>query len=109
MNAVSQRTTWKLGPGVRFRRVLDEGVVVHLEAGEIVGTNDVGARILELIAERPDDASGLAERLAEEYHEATGAHEDVPDFLAELEELGVVERSERRGDEDTAESAEEPS
>lgn len=88
----SQGDDLRLSSGVRFRRVLDEGVVVHLEEGEILGMNDVGARILELVQAGESDAARLVDRLAEEYDDVDGAHEEVPAFLRELEELGVIER-----------------
>jgi len=76
---------------VRFRTVLDEGVVLKQATAEILVVNEVGARALELL----DGQRALADvhsTLAGEF-EATSddISRDLDVYLAELLEIGVIE------------------
>lgn len=78
-------------PDVRFRTVLDEAVVVRIEAAEVLVVNSIGARILELVdGERTLEA--IEDLLRSEFEvEETRLHEDLETFLAELTAAGIVE------------------
>lgn len=81
----------RLADSVRFRRVLDEGVMLRLDTGEILGLNGVGARVVELLADGERGRADIVEILRSELRtgDAEVAH-DVDRFVAELEEAGVL-------------------
>ncbi len=98
---------WRRAPDVRFRVVGGEGVVVRQTSGEALVVDEVGARILELLDERPT-AAEIVGRLEAEYDvEPERLAADVERFLEELLEAGIagpVEGAapERRDDEPRA-------
>ena len=82
--------TYTLKPDVRFRRILDKGLIVKQTAGEAIGVNRVGLRILELLA-KGFEAPDLVATLAAEH--GIGAKEieaDVAAFLDEMVAAGVL-------------------
>lgn len=83
--------SWTAARDVRFRRVLDEAVVIRQDAAEVLGLNGVGARVFEL-ARGGASEDEIVQRLAEE-HEIGEAdvRGDVRRFLVELVEAGVLE------------------
>lgn len=80
----------ELSPHVRFRAVGDEGVVVQVEQGQVIVTNGVALRTLELIREHGSKAAML-DRLAAEF-DVTDEElvADVAAFLQELREHGLL-------------------
>ena len=78
---------------VRFRTVLDEGVVVKQATAEVMVLNEVGARVLELVdGERSTAQIGAA--LAEEFDApAAELRRDLERYLDELVAAGVIEPS----------------
>ncbi len=81
---------WRRAADVRFRVVGGEGVVVRQSSGEALVVDQVGARILELLAERPT-AAEIVRRLEAEYEvEPERLAGDVERFLGELLEAGVA-------------------
>jgi hypothetical protein len=77
---------------VRFRTVLDEGVVIKQATAEVLVLNQVGARALELLdGERP--LAAVHAKLAEEFAASDDEiRRDLDAYLAELLAIGVVER-----------------
>jgi len=78
---------------VRFRTVLDEGVVIKQDTAEVLVLSEVGARILELL----DGSRTMAEvetALAEEF-DAPGdeIRADLGRYVAELLAAGVIEEA----------------
>ena len=80
----------RLDPGVRFRSIGDEAVVLCQASAEILVLNGVGSRILHLIEGRLSDEEIVAAIRREFDVVAEVATRDVNDFLSELEEAGVV-------------------
>ncbi len=84
----------QLKKDVRFRRVVDEAVVLRQKEAEVLVLNDLGGRVLELIGTRGDEHS-VEEMLAileQEYDvEPDRLAQDVTAFLTELLERGVLE------------------
>lgn len=84
----------QLKKDVRFRRVVDEAVVLRQQEAEVLVLNDLGGRVLELIGP-PGEGRSVEEMVAvlvEEYDvEPARLQEDVSAFLAELIERGVIE------------------
>lgn len=90
--------TYVLGSDVRFRRVLDEAVVIRQDAAQALGLNAVGARVFELARDGADEDE-MVRHLADETNtEEVGLDQvrhDVRAFLAALVEAGVLEPLER--------------
>jgi len=83
----------RLAPDVRFRVVVEEGVVLRQRSAEVLVVNEVGARVLALIDPSRTVAQVLLQ-LEEEFDvERTVLEADVAAFLAELVASGVVERA----------------
>ena len=82
----------RLADSVRFRRVLDEGVMLRLDTGEILGLNGVGARVIELVSAGPVDRHRVAEALRGELETPVEAkvESDVDQFVDELLRIGAV-------------------
>jgi hypothetical protein len=76
---------------VRYRLLDGEAVVIRQRAGEVLGLNPVGSRLLELI-DGARDVEALVDELAAEFAADRGTiARDVEGFLAELVASGVVE------------------
>ncbi len=81
-----------LSDQARFRRVLDQGVVVVQSAAEALVLDEVAVSVLELL-QRPRSLGELIEGLLGCYEVDRGNLEaDIPPFVAELVEAGVVQR-----------------
>lgn len=91
MDTPTQRTdSLLLSPRVRHRAVGQDGVVVHLENGRVLVVNEVGLRIIELLAE-PINRAALAARIAEEFEvTAEDAEADLDHYLDELDAEQVL-------------------
>ena len=75
---------------VRFRRVADEGVVLVQEDGRVLGVNDSGARVLELMDGRRT-LREIVDELGREVDAERGAIEaDVASFVVRLREAGAL-------------------
>jgi len=90
---VTENTTvWKVDPGVRFRRLFDEAVLIHQRTAEALVLNDTaisfiegcdGQRtVAEIIAAMTDDFDVSAEQLAE----------DLAPFIEQLAAAGIIEQ-----------------
>jgi hypothetical protein len=80
---------------VRFRTVLDEGVVIKQDTAEVLVLNEVGARVLELL-DGTRTVGEVETVLAAEF--ATPAAElgrDLEGYVAELLAAGIVEAAPR--------------
>lgn len=75
---------------VRFRRVADEGVVLVQEDGRVLGVNDSGARVLELMDGRRTlrEIVDVLER--EVAAERTAIEADVAAFVVRLREARAL-------------------
>jgi hypothetical protein len=79
---------------VRYRVIDDEAVVIRQDAGEVLGLNDIGARVLELVDGKAS-VEVLLEKMAGEFEiDRAQLERDVFEFLKELTEAGVIERIE---------------
>jgi hypothetical protein len=76
---------------VRFRIIDREAVVLRQEAAETLVLNEVGARILSLL-DGTTSAKALIDQLEREFEvERAVLEADCHEFLAELNERGVLE------------------
>ena len=90
---------FRLRSDVRFRTVLDEGVVVCQDAAEVLVLNEVGARILEL-TDGEMEVEEIYCRLKREFSAPEDdIRRDLESFLADLSEAGVIERSMQKAEE----------
>jgi hypothetical protein len=76
---------------VRFRIIDGEAVVLRQEAGETLVLNEVGARVLSLIAEGHDLERASAALVAEFAVTPEVARADLEAFVTELSLAGVIE------------------
>ena len=87
---IEGNTIWAVGSSVRFRRLLDEAVLIHQEKAAALVLNDTAISFLELcdgqrtvdeiIAGMVDDFEVSAEQLLE----------DLAPFIRELAEEGII-------------------
>lgn len=75
---------------VRFRRILDEAVVLRQEEGEVLVLNEVGSRILELLDGARTTDQVVAELAAEFDGPPERLERDVLSFVQELVASGVL-------------------
>ena len=90
--------SFRVAPDIRYRVIDDEAVVVRQREGDVVVLNQVAARVLQLVGEglSPDE---IGDRVAGEYEAPESTiRADVEKFLAELEDLNVLERLPAAGD-----------
>jgi hypothetical protein len=89
---IALTTVLRRHPGVRFRVLNDEAVVLHQGSAEVMVLDAVATRILSL-ADGVSPISRWAEVLLREYEVPPEVLErDVLDFAAELEREGLLER-----------------
>ena len=85
-------SSFRVSPDIRYRVIDDEAVVVRQREGDVLVLNQVAARVLQLVGEGLSPGE-IGDRVAGEYEAPeTAIREDVQKFLAELEELNVLER-----------------
>ena len=87
-------------PGDKFKRnsdligaaIDDEMVMMSVEHGQYYGLGGVGPRVWELI-EQPQTMDQLVDQILEEFEvEREVCEKDLTEFLAQMEQLGLVER-----------------
>ena len=78
---------------VRFRTVLDEGVVIKQDTAEVLVLNAVGARVLELLDGRRTVADVRAALAGEFAAPADELERDVAGYLDELLAAGIIEET----------------
>ncbi len=94
MNEMTPSLVFRHCGDVRYRVIDDEAVVIRQDAGEVLGLNDVGARLLELI-DGKTSVKVLLEKMADEFEiDRSRLEQDVLGFLQELGEAGVIEQIE---------------
>ena len=90
--------SFRVAPDIRYRVIDEEAVVVRQREGDVLVLNQVAARVLQLVGEglSPDE---IGDRVTGEYEAPEVViRDDVERFLAELEDLNVLERLPAAGD-----------
>jgi coenzyme PQQ biosynthesis protein PqqD len=83
-------TTWQLDPGVRFRRLFDEAVVIHQDNAEALVLNETGVSFLEL-CNGQRSLGEIISLLHEQYETGKDDLErDVARFVEELLASSVI-------------------
>ena len=91
MTPVSPISVLARASDVRYRIVAGEAVVVRQSAAKVLGLNEVGSRLFDLLDGRTSIAE-LVDRMVEEYEvERELLEADALRFLAELVDAGLVE------------------
>ena len=75
----------------RYRTVGGEGIVVRQSAGEVLVLNEVGVRVLDLLATGNSIARVLTALQAEYDVDAATLQSDVLAYVHELVDAGIVE------------------
>jgi hypothetical protein len=90
LTKITLSTIFRHVDDIRYRIIDDEAVVIRQQAGEVMGLNPTGARLLELI-DSETSVEGLVDGLASEFEmERAEIERDVFQFLEELREAGVI-------------------
>lgn len=90
--ALSASDRFRLARDVRFRVIVEEGVILRQQSAEVLVINEVGARLLDLV-DPSRDLGRIGDRLEEEFDvERSVLDADVAAFVTELLAAGVLER-----------------
>ena len=90
MTAPTRRVA--LAPGVLFRDLGDESVLLNLDNDRYYGLDDVGTRMWQLLAEL-GEVDAVVARLLEEYHgqvDEPTLRRDLEGLIAKLTAAGLV-------------------
>jgi len=80
---------YRLNPKVAYQVVADEGVLVDLDAGRMLGLNATGWLVWSLLSDH--DESAIAAALSREYRiDIESARAEVRAFVGTLTERGLV-------------------
>lgn len=91
MTADGEMAAPQLAPGLIWRLVDDNVVVVSPEAGDVHVFSQTGSEIWRLLIEQ-NDVSTIESYLVQKYIvSAAQAHEDVVAFIQELRTLGLLQ------------------
>jgi hypothetical protein len=79
-------------PDLAWQKIGDEGIIMNLAGGHVLGLNPTGALVWSLLEEK--DEEGLAAAVAERFDvDIETARDDVRAFLDVLRERGLVRES----------------
>ncbi|MCP4423759.1 MAG: PqqD family protein [Chloroflexi bacterium] len=88
---MTRKQTPRIVPGLIWRKVDDNSVVVSPQSGKIRALNGVGSTIWQLVAEE-NSVDAIVEQLTVQYavspEQAAG---DLQTFLADLDTRGLIE------------------
>lgn len=86
----SPESRWRIDPGVRFRKVLDEAVLVKQEEAEVMVLSETAHAFLECCRKNLRFGD-LVDRILEEYEvERDVLVADLVELIADLESRGVI-------------------
>jgi hypothetical protein len=81
---------WQLDPKVRFRKVLDEAVLIHQDRAEVMVLNETAHAFLECCQDGLNFAESVSRMLGEYEVERTELEADLAECIVELENRGVI-------------------
>ena len=87
---MNNQKTWQLNEQVRYRRLFDEGVLIHQEKAEALVLNDTAIAFLELCNGQRSTGEIISE-MAQQYdvgHDELV--EDLKGFIKELAQTGII-------------------
>lgn len=85
-------TEYRMAPDIRFRRVLDEAVVVKQDNNQVIVINEVSASILDIFEEQETvTAEVLVNALNEAYDvDRPTLEKDIQSHLEELQSAEII-------------------
>lgn len=86
--------SFRLRSDVRYRIVSGQAVIIVQSAGEAIVLNQIGTRVLALIADGLSDQDIIGALASEFEGSIERVDSDVTDYLTELVEAGVIEQIE---------------
>ncbi|RPH94554.1 MAG: PqqD family protein [Lysobacterales bacterium] len=89
----SSETIWKVDPGVRFRRLFDEAVLIHQQKAEALVLNDTAISFLEACDGRRTVAEIIAGMTEQFEVSAEELAADLEPFIEQLAAEGIIEPS----------------
>ena len=84
--------TWKLDKNVRYRRLLDEAVLIHQEQAEALVLNDTAVAFLELCDGIRSTTVIIGEMTGKYEVARDDLEKDLEPFIDELAESGIIHR-----------------
>jgi hypothetical protein len=87
---INRNHIWQLDEHVRFRRLFDEGVLIHQDQAEALVLNDVGVVFLELCDGQRNTAEIMNGIRAQFEVEPEQLAADLAPFVEELAEDGII-------------------
>ena len=90
---IDSTASFRTRPDARYRNIGGEGIVVRQAVGEVLVLNEVGVRVLDLLAAGKPVAAVVATLEAEYDVDAGTLERDVLDYVQELVDAGIVESS----------------
>lgn len=85
------KTVWQVDPSVRFRRLLDEAVLIHQDTSEALVLNDTAISFIEGCDGRRTVEEIIAGMVEEFEVSAEELAADLAPFIEQLAEEGIIE------------------
>jgi hypothetical protein len=83
--------TWKIGSAIRYRRLFDEGVLIHQASARALVLNETALRFIEGCDGEKSTGEIIAE-MVEEFEVTPGQlQQDLEPFIEQLAEEGIIE------------------
>ncbi|MFC1777597.1 PqqD family protein [Pseudomonadota bacterium] len=90
---MDMKEIWQIDDQVRYRRLFDEGVLIHQEQANALILNDTGIAFLEL-CDGQRNTGEIIESLGDTYDvDAETLAEDLESFISELAGQGIIRSS----------------
>ena len=87
---MDMKEIWQIDDQVRYRRLFDEGVLIHQEQANALILNDTGIAFLEL-CDGQRNTGEIIESLGDTYDvDAETLAEDLESFISELAGQGII-------------------
>ncbi len=84
---------WQLNEHVRYRRLLDEAVLIHQERSEALVLNDTGVAFLELCDGQSSVGEIISVMVTRYEVTAQALSNDLAPFIEELARDGIIHRT----------------
>jgi len=84
--------TWKLDKNVRYRRLLDEAVLIHQQQAEALVLNDTAVAFVELCDGQRNTSVIIGKMIGTYAVDSDGLAKDLEPFIDELASCGIIHR-----------------
>ena len=91
LNLVNGKQVWKVNPGVRFRRLFDEAVLIREHDAEALVLNDTAASFIESCDGKRTVEEIIAGMLGDFEVSAEQLAQDLAPFIVQLAGEGIIE------------------